>query len=84
MKWSPILHGISAISAIFGLVALVVFWIAAANDGVSIFSQDHAYKDAIALLLVAIAFGIGTLIHLKEEKKVNLQEYQAKKNLKRK
>lgn len=69
MKWSPILHGISAIAGILGLVALIVFWIAAANDGVRLFSQDHAYKDAVALLLISIAFGIGTLIHLKGEKK---------------
>ncbi len=67
IKWSPILHGISAITGILGVVALVVFWIAAANDGVSMFSQDHAYRDAVALLLVAIAFGIGTLIHQNEE-----------------
>ena len=69
MKWSPILHGISAITGILGVVALVVFWIAAANDGVSMFSQDNAYRNAVALLLVAIAFGIGTLIHQKEERK---------------
>jgi len=69
MKYAPILHGISAIAGILGLVALVVFWITAANDGVNLFSQDHAYKDAVALFLLSIAFGIGTLIHLKEEKK---------------
>jgi len=68
MKWSPILHGISAITGILGVVALVVFWIAAANDGVSMFSQDHAYRDAVALLLVAIAFGIGALVHQNEER----------------
>jgi len=69
IKWSKILHGISAVSGILGLVALVVFWVAASNDGVSLFSQDHAYEDAVVLLLVSIAFGIGTLIHLKEERK---------------
>ena len=69
MKWSPILHGISAIFGILGVVALITFWIAAAKDGVQIFSQDHAYKDAMVLFLASIAFGIGTLVHLREEKK---------------
>ena len=67
MKWSPILHSIAAIAGILGVLALVIFWIAAANDGVNIFSQDHAYKDAVVLFLASIAFGIGTLIHKQKE-----------------
>ena len=69
IKWSPILHGTAAIAGVLGVIALIVFWIAAANAGVSIFSQDHVYRDAVALFLASIAFGIGTLIHLKEERK---------------
>lgn len=68
MKWSPILHGIAAVSGILGVLALVVFWITAANEGVKIFSSEHAYKDAVALFLASIAFGIGTLIHRQEER----------------
>ena len=69
MRWSPILHGIAATSGILGLLALVVFWIAAAKEGVSMFSMEHAYDDAVALFLASIAFGIGTLIHQKQEQK---------------
>lgn len=67
MKWSPILHTIAAIAGILGILALVIFWIAAANNGVNIFSQDHAYKDAVALFLASISFGIGALIHKQKE-----------------
>ena len=69
MKWSPILHGIAAISGILGVIALVVFWIASANEGISMFSSEHAYRDAVVLLLVSVAFGIGTLIHQQKEQK---------------
>ena len=68
MKWSPLLHGIAAVSGILGVGALVIFWFAAANDGVSFFSQDHAYKDAVVLFLASIAFGIGALIHQRVDK----------------
>ena len=69
MKWSPILHGIAAITGIFGLLTLLGFWIAAANAGTNPFSQEHLYDDTIALLLVSIAFGIGALVHQHEEKR---------------
>lgn len=68
MKWSPILHSIAASAGMLGVLALVIFWIAAANDGVDIFSQDHAYKDTVALFLASIAFGIGALIHKQQER----------------
>ena len=68
MKWSPILHGISAISAIVGFLALIMWWIVLAREGASPFSAEHLYDDARALLLLSIAFGIGTLIHRQGEK----------------
>ena len=70
MKWSPILHGISAISGIVGALALIAAWIAGTGTLFGL-SQGHFFEDAKALLLVSIAFGIGTLIHLKEEKNEN-------------
>jgi len=69
MKWSPILHGVSAISGLVGFLALILWWIVLAKEGVSPFSAEHLYDDAIALLLLSIAFGIGTLIHQREERK---------------
>ena len=67
MKWSPILHGFAAIAGIVGTLSLLAAWIAA--DGTFLgFTQAHFFEDAKALLLVSIAFGIGTLVHLHEEK----------------
>lgn len=67
MKWSPLLHGVAAIAGIWGALALVGAWIAGTG---TIFgqSQEHLYKDAMSLLLVSIAFGIGTLIHMQQER----------------
>ena len=69
VKWSPILHAVSAITGILGFLALVVYWILGAEGTFLGLPQVHFFNDAVGLLLVSIAFGIGTLIHLKEEKK---------------
>ena len=68
MKWSPTLHGISAISGIVGALALIGAWIAGTGTFLG-FSQEHLFNDSVSLLLVSIAFGIGTLIHMQEESK---------------
>ena len=73
MKWSPILHGISAVSGVFGFLALILWWIVLAKEGASPFSVEHLYDDARALLLLSIAFGIGTLIHQREEKNKSMK-----------
>ena len=69
MKWSPILNGVAAISGVVGFLVLVMWWVALFREGTSPFSAEHLYDDAIALLLLSIAFGIGTLIHQKQEHK---------------
>tara|TARA_Y100000310_G_scaffold183174_1_gene183277 strand:- start:2850 stop:3068 length:219 start_codon:yes stop_codon:yes gene_type:complete len=70
IKWSSILHGISATAGVLGLIVIVGWWIVLfkLNGFLLLFEPDHMYKDAIALLLISIAFGIGTLIHQNEEK----------------
>ena len=70
MKWSPILHGVAATAGVLGLLALFSFWFGLATGSTFLGNTPgHAYDDAIALLLVSIAFGIGALIHLQQEKK---------------
>lgn len=68
MKWSPILHGISAIAGIAGALAIFGAWIAGISGTFLSFSQEHLYRDATVLLLASIAFGIGTLIHHNQER----------------
>ena len=68
MKWSTLLHGIAAISATVGFLALVGAWIAG-NSGTFIGqSQQHLFYDAISMFLLSVATGIGTLIHFQLEK----------------
>jgi len=69
VKWSPILHGISAVAGILGFLVLIMWWAVLLKNGVLFFSAEHLYDDAIAFLLLSIAFGIGTLIHQKQEQK---------------
>ena len=69
MKWSPILHGVAAISGIVGFATLVIWWVVLARGGASPFAPEHLYEDAIAFLLLSIAFGIGTLIHQRQERR---------------
>lgn len=69
MKWSPILHNVAFITAVLGVLALVAAWIAAFNGSFLGQTQTHFFEDAKTLLLVSIAFGIGTLIHQNEERR---------------
>ncbi|MCH7759293.1 hypothetical protein IID20_02970 [Patescibacteria group bacterium] len=63
MKWSPILHGIAALTGVFGLLAIFAAWITGSSGTFLSLSQEHFYNDATVLLLASIAFGLGTLIH---------------------
>ncbi len=70
MKWSPVLHAVSAIAGILGLLALLSFWFGLLTGTTFLGNTpEHAYDDAVGMLLVSIAFGIGTLIHLQGEKR---------------
>ena len=70
MKWSPILHGIAAVTGVMGALTLIIWWIALYRSTGTLFSfsPEHLYLDTLALLLVSIAFGIGALVHQNQEK----------------
>ena len=69
VKWSLILHGIAALSGVAGFLALIVWYVVLFREGVSFFSAEHVYNDAVVFLLLSIAFGIGALIHQNKERK---------------
>ena len=69
MKWSPILHGIAAITGVIGLLSLFWLWGALLSGG-ELFNvtAEHIQDEVVVLFLASIAFGIATLIHQKQER----------------
>lgn len=67
MKWSKLLHGVAAISGFGGILALFGAWIATSRGSFLGQTEQHLFNDAQALLLASIAFGIGTLLHQRNE-----------------
>lgn len=68
MKWSQILHISTMLIGIVGFLALIGAWIAR-NETFFGRTQQHFFNDAISLILLAILFALGTLIHQNEERK---------------
>lgn len=68
MKWSSILHGIAVITGVIGLLSLFWLWGALLSGG-ELFNvtAEHIQDEVVVLFLASIAFGIGTLIHQKQE-----------------
>lgn len=67
MAWSKLLHFLAVILGIIGFLALVGAWIAGDGEFLG-FEQAHLFSDANSLLLLAILFALGTLIHQNLEK----------------
>jgi len=61
MKKSTILHGVSIVAGIWGVLALFGAWIAGEGGTAFGFSQSHLFNDAIILQLIAISAGICAL-----------------------
>ncbi len=72
MKISKILHMISIIFGLAGMVALIGVYIAGPNGTVLGMTQDHLFKDASVHILVAIWLQIATIHHMKLEEKGEL------------
>ena len=58
MRKSTLIHGVSILTGVWGVLALVGAWLAGENGTIFGFSQEHCYKDAIVLMLVSISAGI--------------------------
>lgn len=67
-KWSGKLHGATVLVVFVGLLAVLGAWLAGETGRVFGLTQQHLYNDATVLLLLAIGLGVGTVIHLLEEK----------------
>ena len=59
----------TAIAGVLGLLSLFGAWLATAKGTALGLSESHLFNDTMSLLLVSVAFGVGTLIHMQQEKK---------------
>ena len=69
MKWSKILHVVTFISGILGVLALIGAWIAGEGGRFLGIIQQHLFYDSFALFMFAILLALGTIIHQNEEGK---------------
>ncbi len=69
MKLSKVFHVLNVIVGFVGVFALLSAWIAGENGTVLGFNQDHLFKDAQILILIAIWISIATVHHMKLEEK---------------
>ena len=61
MKKSIMMHGVSIVVGIWGVLALVGAWLAGDGGTAFGFSQFHLFADATILQLIAISAGICAL-----------------------
>ncbi len=72
MKISKVLHVISVLVGFFGVFMLIGAWRADFSGSFLGMTQDHLFKDATVLILVAIWLQIATIHHMMLEKKQEL------------
>ena len=68
MGWSSIVHALTSITGLASIAAMICMWIFGEN-GLWIFSKQDLYNTSIILILIAIWFALGVLIHLVKEDK---------------
>lgn len=68
MPFSRFLHSLSVLFGVAGFLTLIGAW-AAGNGRFLGLTQDHLYKDCLALLTLGILFAIGANYHQRVEEK---------------
>lgn len=64
MKWSPLLHNTAVIIIAVGVLALLgAWWTQLTGKPLWGMSQAHLFSDASVLILLGIAFQVGTILH---------------------
>ncbi len=61
MKKSTFIHGVSIVTGIWGVLALIGAWLAGQNGTIFGFTQQHCFNDAIVLTLISISAGVCAL-----------------------
>lgn len=61
MKKSSLMHSVSIISAIWGVLALIGAWIIGQGGTIWGWTQEHCYTNSIILILISISAGICAL-----------------------
>ncbi|HEY9585403.1 MAG TPA: hypothetical protein VJJ02_02310 [Candidatus Paceibacterota bacterium] len=61
MTKSSLVHRVSIVAGIWGVLALIGAWLAGENGTIFGFSQQHCFFDAIVLELVSVSAGICAL-----------------------
>ncbi len=67
-QWSGKMHMATMAVATFGTLSLLGAWFVGDTGRILGLDREHLYLNAGVLLLLAIALGIGTIIHLLEER----------------
>lgn len=68
-KWSGKMHVATMAAAALGTLSLLGAWLVGDTGRILGLDREHLYLNAGVLLLLAIALGVGTVIHLLEEKR---------------
>ena len=69
MKISKVLHVVSVLVGLTGVVMLLGAWTAGEGSTAFGLNQAHLFMDAIVLTLIAIWLQLGTMHHMKLEEK---------------
>ena len=68
MKKSSLIHGVSIVAGIWGVLALIGAWLAGENGTIFGFTQQHCFFDAIVLTLISISAGVCALYRRQVER----------------